>query len=167
MVAETFSGIRPEEVKRIVGTDIDLSQEHIIVRASVSKTVSARKIKLEACGLAWWKICQRAGLLSKAQIAPFSETKLRDKLRKIRYMAGYRGAGAKWTPGALRDAFASYHLAQFGSIDRLVQEMGHTDYRTTRDHYLGLASTQAAGEFWNLFPPGKGKIIKFPKSKAA
>jgi hypothetical protein len=70
-------------------------------------------------------------------------------------------AGAHWAPGSLRDAFCSYHLSHFGSIDRLIQEAGHTSLRTTKDHYLGLVSAEAAAEFWDLLPPGeKGKIIQ-------
>jgi hypothetical protein len=52
-------------------------------------------------------------------------------------------------------------LSHFGSIDRLIQEAGHKSLRTTKDHYLGLVSAEAAAEFWDLLPPGeKGKIIQ-------
>jgi hypothetical protein len=56
----------------------------------------------------------------------------------------------------------SYHLAHYGSIDRLITESGHTNLRTTKDHYLGLASRETAAEFWNLFPPATGeKVVPF------
>jgi hypothetical protein len=85
----------------------------------------------------------------------------------VRYQAGYRGKGARWTAGALRDAFCSYHLAHYGSIDRLIQEGGHTDYRTTKDHYLGLVKAPEAAQFWNLYPPKGQKIIPLtPNQKA-
>ena len=90
-----------------------------------------------------------------------SESRLRSRLRKVRYHAGYRAVGARWTPGSLRDAFCSYHLAHYGSIDRMITEAGHTDVRTTKDHYLGLVSKEAAAEFWNLFPPPQEKIVQF------
>jgi len=61
----------------------------------------------------------------------------------------------RWTPGSLRDAFCSYHLAQFGSIDLLIQEGGHTDFRVTKNHYLGIVTPEAAAEFWNLAPPAQ------------
>jgi hypothetical protein len=43
----------------------------------------------------------------------------------------------------------------------MITEAGHTDLRTTKDHYLGLVTKEAAAEFWNLFPPPKEKIVQF------
>src|SRR6202035_4817146 len=104
-------------------------------------------------GVTWRPGGPRTGALMS-----LAEPVLRRRLRKLRYLAGFRGAGAQWTPGCLRDAFCSYHLSHFGSIDRLIQEAGHTSLRTTKDHYLGLVSGEAAAEFWELLPPGnKGK----------
>jgi hypothetical protein len=70
-----------------------------------------------------------------------------------------------WTSGSLRDAFCSYHLAHYGSIDRMITEAGHTDMQTTKDDYLGLVSKEAAAEFWNLFPPATSeKVVPFSKA---
>jgi integrase len=168
LLAETFCGVRPEEVKRLLGTDFNLLRREVIIRASVSKTGTARRIKLEPAFLAWWDLCIKAMGPIKDELVSFSETKFREKVRKVRYHAGYRGAGARWTPGALRDAFCSYHLNHFNSIDRLIQEAGHTNLRTTLNHYLGLVSVEAAQEFWDLMPAGKqGKVIKFDQAQAA
>jgi integrase len=161
LLVETFCGVRPAEACRLAWTDIDLLKGQVTIRASVSKTGTARSIKLASCALAWFKTCERPRELC-GPIAPWPETALRSRLRKLRYLAGYRGAGAHWTPGALRDAFCSYHLAYYGSIDRLIQEAGHTDLRTTKDHYLGLVSAEAAASFWNLLPPGHtAKVVQF------
>ena len=140
-------------------TDIDLVKGRVTVRAAISKTGTARPVRLAACALAWF------GCVSSTKggpIAPWPETILRSRLRKIRYLAGYRGAGAHWKPGALRDAFCSYHLAHYGSIDRLIEEADHTSLRTTKDHYLGLVSAEDASKFWNLLPPGHdAKVVQF------
>jgi len=126
-----------------------------------TKTATARPIEIAPCALAWFQAyAATPGLQTTGPIAPWPESILRSRLRKIRYLAGYRGAGAHWTPGSLRDAFCSYHLAHFGSIDRLITESGHTDLRTTKDHYLGLVSPEAAAAFWNLYPHQEPKIIK-------
>jgi integrase len=158
LLVETFCGVRPAEAVRILWSDIDLVRRRLTIRAAISKTGTARSIELASCALAWFRLCA-------AQTEPIitdSESRLRTRLRKVRYHAGYRGAGASWTPGSLRDAFCSYHLAHYGSIDRMITEAGHSDLRTTKDHYLGLVSPEQAAEFWTLFPPGhSAKVIQF------
>jgi hypothetical protein len=43
-------------------------------------------------------------------------------------------------------------LAHYGSIDRLIIESGHTNLRTTKDHYLGLATKEAGADFLESVP---------------
>jgi len=162
LLVESFCGVRPAEAVRVLWSDIDLLRERLTIRAAISKTGTARPIELAACALAWFKRCSTA---TSGPIVPCQGSLLRSRMRKIRYEAGYRGSGVNWTPGALRDAFCSYHLAHYGSIDRLITESGHTSLRTTKDHYLGLVSKEAASEFWNLFPSATGrKVIPFSKA---
>jgi integrase len=155
LLVETFCGLRPAEAARLLWSDIDLLRARVIIRSSVSKTGTARTIELAPCALAWFEAYGKAGGTLSGELTPFSATLLREKLRKVRYRAGYGGAGAHWTPGCLRDAFCSNHLAYYGSIDRLIQEAGHTSLRTTKDHYLGLVSAEQAAEFWDLSLPVK------------
>jgi integrase len=161
LLVETFCGVRPAEACRLLWSDIDLLKGRVTIRAAISKTGTARPIQLAPCALSWFETCRRPAAPSSS-IAPWTEAILRSRLRKVRHLAGYRGAGAPWTAGALRDAFCSYHLAHYGSIDRLIQEAGHTDLRTTKDHYLGLVSAEQAAEFWNLLPLGHtANLVKF------
>ena len=102
---------------------------------------------------------QRGGVFAEGLIAPFATHTITNRLVKIRARAGYHGRD--WTPGALRDSFCSNHLNHFGSVDRLMIEAGHTDFRTTKDHYLGLVTPEAAAEFWALFPPSGDKVVSF------
>lgn len=156
LLIETFCGVRPEEAVRVVWNDIDLLRGRLTIRAAISKTRTARPIELAPCALAWFERCA----VGIGAIISDSESRLRSRLRKVRYHAGYRSAaGARWIPGSLRDAFCSYHLAHYGSIDRMITEAGHTDMRTTKDHYLGLVSKEAAVEFWNLFPTTAGRKV--------
>jgi integrase len=161
LLIETFCGVRPEEAVRVLWSDIDLLRGRLTIRAAISKTGTARHIELAPCASAWFEQC--AGEAGTAPTIADSEWRLRTRMRKVRYQAGYRGA-AKWIPGSLRDAFCSYHLAYYGSIDRMITEAGHTDLRTTKDHYLGLVTKEAAAEFWNLFPTATGqKVVPFSK----
>ena len=162
LLIETFCGVRPEEAVQVLWSDVDLLRGRLTIRAAISKTGTARSIELAACALAWFEHCA----VGIGPIICDSESRLRNRLRKVRYHAGYRGNGATWIPGSLRDAFCSYHLAHYGSIDRMITEAGHTDMRTTKDHYLGLVSKEAAAEFWHLFPPAATgqKVVAFSKS---
>ncbi len=161
LLVEVFAGVRPAEAVRLQWSDLDFLKGRLTVRAAISKTGTARPIKLEPCALAWFRRYMASGSPRTGTLMALAGPVLRRRLRKLRYLAGFRGAGAHWEPGSLRDAFCSYHLSHFGSIDRLIQEAGHTSLRTTKDHYLGLVSAKAAAEFWDLLPPGeKGKIIQ-------
>jgi integrase len=161
LLIETFCGVRPAEATRVQWSDLNFLRRRLTIRAAISKTATARPIEIAPCALAWFQAyAATPGLQTTGPIAPWPESILRSRLRKIRYLAGYRGAGAHWTPGSLRDAFCSYHLAHYGSIDRLITESGHTDLRTTKNHYLGLVSPEAAATFWNLYPHQEQKIIK-------
>jgi integrase len=161
LLVETFCGVRPAEAARVLWSDIDLLRGRLTIRAAISKTNTARAIDLAPCALAWFGRC-----CANARAEPIvrdSESRLRARLRKVRHQAGYRGTGGtRWVPGSLRDAFCSYHLAHYGSIDRLITEAGHTNLRVTKDHYLGLVSKEAAAAFWDLFPSGAGKLVSFP-----
>jgi integrase len=155
LLVETFCGVRPAEAVRILWSDINLVRGRLTIRAAISKTGTARSIQLAPCALAWFRLC----VPGRGAIITDSESHLRTRLRRVRYHAGYRGAGVHWTPRSLRDAFCSYHLAYYDSIDRLITEAGHTDLRTTKDHYLGLVSPEQAAKFWHLLPPGHSKKV--------
>jgi integrase len=159
LLIEAFCGVRPAEARRLLWSDIDFLRKRLTIRAVVSKTATARSIILEPCALAWFELYAKRGGACTGPLAPLASHTLRDRLVKIRSRAGYRGRD--WTPGALRDSFCSNHLAHFDSIDRLLREAGHTNLRTTRDHYLGLVSKEAAAEFWSLFPPVGEKVVSF------
>jgi len=162
LLVETFGGVRPAEAVRLIWSDVDLRKGRVTIRASVSKTRSARPIELAPCAVAWFEAYATAGYQCRGSLLPFSAQTLRRKLRKVRVLAGYDGNGNRWKEGALRDAFCSYHLGHYQSVDRLIVEAGHTSLQTTKNHYLGLVTKEQAAEFWNLFPPGgQTKVIQF------
>ena len=124
LLIETFCGVRPEEAKRLLWTDIDLLRKRVTIRAAISKTRTARPITLEPCATAWFEVYANRGGVCTGALAPFATHTITNRLVKIRARAGYHGHD--WTPGALRDSFCSNHLNHFGSVDRLMIEAGHT-----------------------------------------
>lgn len=158
LLVQTFAGVRPAEAARLQWSDIDLSRAMVTIRAAISKTHSGRSIRLAECALAWFSCCT----VGTGPIAPGSPQILQARMRKVRYSAGYRGAAAPWRPGGLRDAFCSYHCAHYGDVSRLTLEAGHASLVTTRNHYLGVVTSEVAAEFWNLFPPGhQANVVQF------
>lgn len=158
LLVETFAGVRPAEAVRLEWTDLDFARARLKIRATVSKTGTARTIDLAPCAVGWFSLCKReAGALM-----PFTQGVLRGRLRKVREHAGWSSENP-WKEGSLWDAFCSYHLAHYNSIDRLIQEAGHTSLKTTKDHYLGLVSREAAAQFWGLFPAAtqEARIVAF------
>jgi integrase len=169
LLIETICGVRPAEAARVQFSDLDFVRKRLTVRAAISKTGSARIIQLAPCALAWFQAyAATKKRITAGAICPWSASILRSRMRKLRSQAGFNGDDGQeeWNPGSLRDAFCSYHLAHYGSIDRLITESGHTNLRTTKDHYLGLVSKEQAAAFWNLFPPGKDKIIDIRSVRA-
>lgn len=101
LLVETFCGVRPEEVKRLLWSDLDFPRRRLTIRAAVSKTGTARPIILEPCLIAWFEQYFDLALPHTGALVRLSESALRTRLRKIRYHAGFRGVGAPWTPGSL------------------------------------------------------------------
>ena len=169
VLTETFCGVRSAEVARLSWNDIDLLRNRLTIRAAVSKTNAGRTIDLQPVAVAWFG---RYIELGHPRTGPFTTLLatggVSSRMRGLRFMLGYRGKnGAKgeaktWRPGLLRDTFASCHLAYFDSIDKLLKEMGHTNFAMTRNHYLGAVTKEQASEFWNLFPSSGEKIVQLP-----
>jgi integrase len=90
LLIETFCGVRPAEAARVLWSDIDLLRGRLTLRAAISKTGTARPIDLAPCALAWFERCNTA---TSGPIMLWPESILRSKVRKLRYLAGYRGAG--------------------------------------------------------------------------
>jgi integrase len=164
LVCETFCGVRPAEAARVLWSDIDLLRRQVTIRAAISKTGGARVVQLALSACAWLEAyAATTGKVTTDPICPWSASILRSRMRKLRLKAGFNGTdGAEWTPGSLRDAFCSYHLAHYASIDRLLVEAGHTSVAVTKRHYLGLVSRKEAAKFWEeLLPPAKSKVVAF------
>ena len=63
-----------------------------------------------------------------------------------------RSSALGWPANALRDSFASYHLARFENAAKLAIELGHTDQELLFRHCRELVTPQDAERYWNTFP---------------
>lgn len=145
-----WAGVRPAEVLRLSWEDIDWEEKVISLRARHSKTGGSRHITLHKVLATWLK---DAGIRQSGAICPPNWER---RWKRLRLAAG----AVPWPQDVLRHTFASYHVKQWHSFERLQEEMGHRSARLLRTRYLsmkGITKAQAT-RFWNpaAWTPAKG-----------
>jgi integrase len=172
LVAQVFCGVRTAEVCRLSWADVDLVRKRLTIRAAVSKTKTGRTIALMPVCVAWFQAYIEAGHPHTGPFTNLTENTAKQRMSPLHRLLGYKGPRDRtpdrqiWKQGILRDSFASYSFAYHDSIDRLTKEMGHTSFSMTRNHYLGVATLEAAEEFFNIFPTKGDKIVSMPVASA-
>jgi integrase len=158
-----FAGIRPDELRRLNWSDIDLTERHILIRSEVAKNHRRRIIDIEPNLIAWLRICKSSG-----DVTPLKN--LRSRLRTIRWAAAEsiaRGTANEaphlyqWKQDIMRHSFASYWLASHGDINKLTLMMGHENTTMLWKHYHKAAKKAEAEKYWKIGPPSKPKVIEF------
>jgi integrase len=159
-----FAGIRPEELRRLSWSDIELPERHIVIRPEVAKNHRRRIIDIEPNLAAWLRICKSNGAVTPVK-------NLRSRLRKIRWTAAESIASREtvneaahlfyWRQDIMRHSFASYWLALHGDINRLTLMMGHATTTMLWKHYHKAAKKREAERYWSIMPPSKRKVVEF------
>lgn len=155
-----WGGMRPTEVTRLCWAQVDMEDMVVRVLPRVSKTGGARLITIQPV-LKCWLLRFRPREAGGLRVAPNNWTR---RWHRLRVAAGL----IPWQADALRHTFASYHLRQFGDIQRLQLEMGHSSARLLFSRYLNLShiTRKSAAAFWKISFPrhscGKqGKRLTF------
>lgn len=136
-----WAGVRPAEVLRLTWEDIDWDEKVISLRARHSKTGGSRHITLHKVLATWLK---DAGIQQSGSICPPNWGR---RWKRLRLAAG----AVPWPQDVLRHTFASYHVKQWHSFERLQEEMGHRSARLLRTRYLSMKGITKAqvSRFWN------------------
>jgi hypothetical protein len=71
-----------------------------------------------------------------------------------------RAADIKWKRNALRHSFISYRLAQTQNKHQVAEEAGNSP-RMIDSHCRELVTPEQAQEWFNVFPSGRPKILRF------
>jgi integrase len=154
-----FAGVRPDELRRLNWSDVDLVERHILIRAEIAKNRRRRIIDIEPNLAAWLRICKATGTITPTK-------NLRSRLRKIRWAAA-ESIGAEpghlyqWKQDIMRHSYASYWLALHGDINKLTIMMGHATTTMLWKHYHRAAKKAEAEKFWKISAPSKRKIVEF------
>jgi integrase len=140
-----FAGLRSAEIERLDWANIHWNAQLIEVPALKSKTATRRFVVIQPNLARWLGPCQKRS-------GPIITGHRFGRLTLERKAAGL----AKWPPNACRHSFASYHLAHFGDLQRLMAEMGHTNPDVTFRHYRELTTPEQAERFWRIAPAIEG-----------
>ena len=113
--------------------------------------------------LAWLSEYRTRGGKTEGLIIPFSASTLRRKRRRNAQVAGLEA----WPQQGARHTYCSAWLRQHGDINKLVIQAGHESPMVLWNHYYQAMSPEAAGAFWNIFPPAREPRQIFPLKAAS
>ncbi len=137
-----FAGVRPEEIKRLDWTDVNLNEGHIEIRAANAKTRVRRLIPIQPNLRAW--------LLPHVQtsgpVQPF--VNLTNQFLKA---AGR--AKVKWKRNGLRHSYISYRVAHTANIPAVSLEAGNSPQVISRN-YLKCVTADEAQRWFGVMPNG-------------
>ncbi|MCW1922682.1 site-specific integrase [Luteolibacter arcticus] len=164
-----FAGLRPDsEAKRVRFEHFDWKEGHLKVGVTKTDDNPTRHVHIEDALRQW----MRAWMRKKGSIIPDNFAK-----RRRRLIYGFHttpgatiGDEAKWkqlvpwghdisrhTYGSMWEAA---HRGEEGSVETLVANMGHVDFKTFRRYYLNSRPRSEGAEFWAIRPPtADGNII--------
>jgi integrase len=144
-----FTGIRPEEIRLMRWSDIDIPNGAITIRPEVSKTRKRRFPELSTNAIAWLEAYRRSEGQMEGPIVTLREDALYGHRKQNRVAAQVH----HWPNSAMRHSFCSYWLATHKDVNKLVLLSGHDSPDTMwKNYHRGVTATEAA-RFWAIMPP--------------
>jgi integrase len=146
-----FCGIRPEEIRLMNWTDLDIATKGVVIRPEVSKTRKRRFPELPNNAAAWIEAYRNTAGKMEGPITSLGEDALFAHRQKNRLNAGV----TVWPNSAMRHSFCSFWLATHKDVNKLVLLTGHDNPDTMWEHYHRGVTESEAAKFWNIKPPSK------------
>lgn len=131
-----YAGIRPDECRRLMWSDVDLVERRVTINAAASKVRARRLVPLEDIAVELLKRHPD----KTGPIAPSVSTVRRFK-RAARAVVG------QWPADLLRHTAASYLLAKHENAGKVALWLGNS-VQILLTHYQGLATKAAAEQFY-------------------
>jgi integrase len=148
LVLGFFTGIRPEELRLMRWSDIDIASKGVTIRPEVSKTRKRRFPELSDNAVQWLEAYRNAGGRMEGPIAHLGEDALFAHRQKNRTAAGV----THWPNSAMRHSFCSYWLAKHKDVNRLVLLSGHDSPDTMWENYHRGVTEAEAEKYWSIVP---------------
>jgi integrase len=157
-------GIRPEgELEALDWRYVHTKARnpHVSIPATVSKVRKFRELNLSPNAIAWLREYQKHGGPTEGKIVPWKHETLRNRRK-----ASAERAGVVWIQDGMRHSFATYWLPIHHDIDKLLNQMGHTDPATFSRHYHAGVPLAEAKKFWAIRPrqPKPDNILAFKQA---
>ena len=148
-----FAGVRPDELKKLEWSAVNLARRQVVIGPKVAKTKQQRILPLNDTALAWLAMCAKK---HGRVVAP-------DNFRK-RFDAWRKAAGIRfknWPKDCIRHSFGTYHYAAHNNPVETARLMGHVGVDIFFRHYRALVDEDEAKRFWTLRPAAAGaeKIV--------
>lgn len=153
-----FGGVRPDEIRRLDWSNIELADGVIHIKASVSKTKRPRYIEMPKNLCEWLlTVPNREGL-----VFPHSESSLHRWRSKA-----YKDAKVPSLQDGARHSMATYYLA-LHTIEETTELLGHADTVLFR-HYRGVAKGKKtkAKKYFSIRPNQIADLVPFEKEAVA
>jgi integrase len=144
-----FTGIRPEELRLLKWSDIEIPNRAITIRPEVSKTRKRRFPELSENAVEWLEAYRRSGGQMHGPITRLGEDALYAHRQKNRLAAGV----THWPQDAMRHTFCSMWLATNKDVNKLVLLSGHDSVDTMWRFYHRGTTEAEAKKFWAIKPP--------------
>jgi integrase len=156
-----FTGIRPEELRLMLWSDIDIATKAIVIRPEISKTNRRRFPELSPNAVAWLEAYRHAGGTMEGPIIDLKEDALYAHRQLNRLAAGV----THWPNSCMRHCFCSFWLAQHKDVNRLVLLSGHDSPDVMwRNYHAGVKESEAQ-KYWAIVPPAESaKVIPFERT---
>jgi integrase len=139
MALGLFAGIRPEELKKLNWSKIDMRRGRVMIDHDVAKVRQWRIVQLEATAKAWLKLCEpkHGPIAPKVTTLRRMRRALRDKLQM------------EWPQDVLRHTAASYLLAKHKDAGKVALMLGNSP-RVLLTNYRNLVTDWR--KFWAVRP---------------
>ena len=146
-----FAGVRMEEILRMTWEDVYRRKGFVEIEAQKAKTARRRLVPISPNLADWLAVAGK----TKGRLWPWSKAYLFEAIPNAA-----REAEIRWKRNALRHSFISYRLALTQNKHQVAEEAGNSP-RMIDSHYRELVTPEQAQEWFNVFPSGRPKILRF------
>ena len=161
-----FAGLRSAEIQRLDWSEVNLTERHIEIKASKSKTAARRLVPITENLAAWLAPCaQGAGKLTEYTSWWNQFGKLAAEVSRLREERG-QPCKFEWRHNALRHSFISYRVADIQNVAQVALEAGNSPQMVFKK-YRQLVTPAAAKAWFAIAPAGASKIVTMNTHSAA
>ena len=161
-----FAGLRSAEIQRLDWSEVNLTERHIEIKASKSKTAARRLVPIAENLAAWLApYAQGAGKLTEYTSWWNQFGKLAAEVSRLREERG-QPCKFEWRHNALRHSFISYRVADIQNVAQVALEAGNSPQMVFKK-YRQLVTPAAAKAWFAIAPAGASKIVTMNTHSAA